>query len=131
MRSVISQRLRLIRAEVCHRRSLTKNNVTTTLAYDARLNLHTSTVATAAGNLVTTFTHDPANQLTAVQLPDNSKLTYGFDHAHRLTTVTDLLSNSITYTLDALGDKTLIQVKNRQVPSQLPIQVHLTLSAAR
>jgi RHS repeat-associated protein len=88
------------------------NNVTTTLVYDARLNLNTSTLATTAGNLVTTYTHDPANQLTAVKLPDSSKLTYGYDTAHRLKTITDLLGNSVNYTLDALADKTLIQVKN-------------------
>ncbi len=88
------------------------NNVTATLTYDARLNLHTGTLTTTAGKLVTTWTHDAANNLTAIQWPDNSKLTYGYDTAHRLTGINDLLGNSIAYTLDALGDRTLIQTKN-------------------
>jgi RHS repeat-associated protein len=88
------------------------NKVTTTLAYDLRLNLHTSTLETTAGNLVTTWTYDPANNLTRLQLPDNSELTYGYDTAHRLTSITDLLGNSIAYTLDKLGDTTLAEAKN-------------------
>ena len=88
------------------------NNVTTTLTYDGRLNLHTSTLATTGGNLVTTWTYDPANNLQSVQQPDNSKLTFGYDAAHRLNSITDLFSNTTAYTLDALGDATLIQVKN-------------------
>jgi RHS repeat-associated protein len=88
------------------------NGVVTTLVYDARLNLNTATLHTGAGNLVTTWTHDPANQLTALQLPDGSKLTYAHDTAHRLTTITDLFGNTVNYTLDALGDKTLTQVEN-------------------
>jgi RHS repeat-associated protein len=98
-----------------------QNSVTTTLTYDGRLNLNTSTLHTGAGNLVTTWTHDPANELTAVQLPDNSKLTYGYNNAHRLTTITDLLGNSVNYTLDALGDRTLTQVEN---PSSTVTQSH-------
>ena len=88
-----------------------QNNVATTLAYDGRLNLRTSTLDTAAGKLVTTWTHDPANNLTGLQLPDNSKLIYGYDDAHRLTSITDLFGNSVTYTLDGLGDRKLTQIK--------------------
>ncbi len=88
------------------------NNVTTTLTYDGRLHLNTSTLATTGGNLITTWNYDPAGNLTSVQQPDNSKLTFGYDTAHRLTSITDLFSNTTTYTLDALGDKTLTQVKN-------------------
>jgi RHS repeat-associated protein len=88
------------------------NNVTTTLTYDLRLNVHSSTLATKAGNLVTTWNYDPANNLQSKQLPDHSQLTYGYDTAHRLTSITDLLGNKTTYTLDALGDRTLIEVTN-------------------
>jgi len=88
------------------------NSVTTTLTYDSRMRLNTSTLHTSGGNLTTTWTHDNAGNLTALQQPDGSKLTYGFDTAHRLTSITDLSSNSVNYTLDALGDVTLVQVKN-------------------
>ena len=86
------------------------NSVTTTLTYDGRLHLNTSSVHTAAGNLTTTYTYDPAGNLQSVQLPDGSMLTNGYDTAHRLTSVTDLFSQSTTYTLDALGDQTLINL---------------------
>ena len=88
------------------------NSVTSTMTYDPRQNLHTYTIDTTAGNLTTTWNWDPAQYLGSVVKPDGSKLTYGHDTAHRLTSITDLLSNSITYTLDYLGDKTLVQVKN-------------------
>jgi RHS repeat-associated protein len=85
------------------------NSVSTTLAWDARLNLNTVTVG---GTYTTTYTHDPANNLTAVEKPDGSTLTYGYDAANRLTTITDLPGNTINYTLDALGDITATNVKN-------------------
>jgi YD repeat-containing protein len=50
--------------------------------------------------------------LTSVQLPDNSKLTYAYDTAHRLFSTTDLFGNATTNTLDALGDITLTKVTN-------------------
>ena len=86
------------------------NTVTTTLTYDARLHLNTSTVHTAAGSLTTTYTYDPAGNLQSVQLPDGSMLTNGYDTAHRLTSVTDLFGQSTAYALDALGDQTLVNV---------------------
>jgi RHS repeat-associated protein len=88
------------------------NNVTTTLAYDGRLHLHTSIVQTGAGNLTTTWTYDAANNLQSVQQPDNSKITYGYDAAHRLTSATDLFNNVTSYTPDAMGGITLTNVKD-------------------
>jgi YD repeat-containing protein len=88
------------------------NSVTTTLVYDGRMRLNTRTLRASAGNLTTTWTHDATGNLTALEQPDGSKLTYGFDPAHRLTSITDLPGNSVSYTLDALGNATLTQVKN-------------------
>ena len=88
------------------------NGVTTTQTYDARLNLQTRTISTAAGKLTTTYGHDAANNLTSVQLPDGSKLTYGYDAAHRPTSTTDRLGNTIAYTLDAFGNTTLAETMN-------------------
>jgi len=88
------------------------NGVTTTLGWDTRLNLNTVTVETGAGNRTTNYTHDAANNLTAVQWPDGSTLDYAYDTAHRLTTVTDLPGNTINLTLDYLGDVTALAVKN-------------------
>jgi RHS repeat-associated protein len=85
------------------------NSITTNITYDPRNHLLTSTLVTNAGNFVTTYGYDAAENLTSVTLPDGSKLTNGYDTAHRLTSVTDLFGNNIQYTLDALGDRTLIE----------------------
>jgi RHS repeat-associated protein len=82
------------------------NGVTTTLAYDARLRLTSSTLSTTAGSLATSYGYDTAGNLLSVTLPDGSALTNGYDAAHRLTGVTDVFGQSIAYSLDALGDRT-------------------------
>jgi len=84
------------------------NGITTALTYNNRNHLLTSTVMTSGGNFETMYGYDPAQNLTSVTLPDGSELTNGYDTAHRLTSVTDLFGNYIEYTLDALGDRTLI-----------------------
>jgi RHS repeat-associated protein len=91
------------------------NGVTTNLAYTPRLWLAASAVTTSAGALTTAFTYDAAANVIKVTLPDGSALTNGYDSAHRLVTVTDLFNQSIDYTLDALGDRTLTQVSNSAV----------------
>jgi len=89
------------------------NIVTTTLTYNARQWLLTSTVsATGQPAYTTTWGYDPAGNLTSLTLPDNSRLTYGYDTAHRLISTTDLFGNNIASTLDALGDVTLTNVSN-------------------
>jgi RHS repeat-associated protein len=98
------------------------NIVTTTLTYNARLWMLTSTVSAASQpSYSTTWAYDPAGNLTSVTLPDNSQLTYAFDTAHRLISVTDLFANKTAYTLDALGDVTLTNVSN---PSATVTRTH-------
>jgi RHS repeat-associated protein len=89
------------------------NKVTTTLTYDARLRLLTSTVsAPSQPSFTTTNTYDAAGNLASIQLPDNSKLTYAYDTAHRLLRTADLFGNATTYTLDGLGDVKVTKVTN-------------------
>jgi len=91
------------------------NGVVMTLAYDARLNLHTSTLdlaGTAGGPYATTYAHDAANNLTQVTLPDSSYLAYTYDAANRLTKVTNALGEYTSYTLDYLGDRTVSNIYN-------------------
>jgi RHS repeat-associated protein len=88
------------------------NSVTTTLTYDGRLNLNTRIVDPTGSAFTTTWTYDAANELQSFQKPDGSKLTYGYDTAHRLTSVLDLLGNTTTFTLDALAGATLTNVTN-------------------
>jgi RHS repeat-associated protein len=86
------------------------NNVTTTLTYDPRLRLTSSTVSGSSGTYKTTWTYDAAGNLITTTLPDNSYLTNTYDTAHRLIKVTDALGNYTGYTLDALGDRTQTSV---------------------
>lgn len=94
------------------------NSVTTTLAYDTRLNLNSSTLSITGGSLVTTYTHDKANNLTAVQRPDGSTLSYAYDAANRLTTVTDLPGNTVDLNLDFLGNSSPTTIQNTSSATQ-------------
>ena len=82
------------------------NSVTTTLTYNPRQWLLTSSVSTGGGARTTTYTYDAAGNLTKTTLPDSSYLANTYDTAHRVTQVTDALGNYAAYTLDALGDHT-------------------------
>ena len=82
------------------------NNVTTQVAYDARLRPRTATIGAAAGPLTTAYGTDAAGNLLSVTLPDSSALTNAYDTAHRLISVTDLFNQQTAYTLDALGSPT-------------------------
>jgi len=84
------------------------NGLTTTLTYDVRQRLKTRTV----GGELTTYDYDLAGQLTKVTLPDGSFLSYTYDGAHRLTGLQDNLGNKIGYTLDAMGNRTLEEVRD-------------------
>ena len=77
------------------------NGRVTTLGYDSRQRLSSRSID---GDL-TTYTYDPAGQLTRVTLPDGSSLAYAQDPAHRLTAISDTLGNQIVYTLDAMGNR--------------------------
>ncbi|MGH9890733.1 MAG: DUF6531 domain-containing protein, partial [bacterium] len=82
------------------------NGLTTTLTYDERLRLTSKTV----GGEPTSYEYYPTGLLKKVTLPDGSFLFYTFDPAHRLTVITDSLGNRISYTLDAMGNRTQEQV---------------------
>jgi RHS repeat-associated protein len=86
------------------------NGVVTTLAYDQRQRLTSSTVQTASGNLTTSYAYDDAGNLTKITLPDNSFLGFTYDEAHRLTKISDALGNSIVYTLDPASNVTQVQM---------------------
>jgi YD repeat-containing protein len=77
------------------------NGLVTTLVYDVRQRLTSLTV----GSETTSYSNDPAGLITRVTGPDGSYLAYTYDDAHRLTGITDQLGNTVTYTLDALGNR--------------------------
>ncbi len=78
------------------------NGTVTTLTYDARLRLTSRQVGTET----TSFAYYPTGLLRKVTLPDSSTIQYTYDPAHRLTNITDSAGNYITYTLDAMGNRT-------------------------
>ncbi|MDP1956266.1 MAG: LamG-like jellyroll fold domain-containing protein [Polaromonas sp.] len=75
-----------------------------------------STTVTPPGGVArtTTYTYDNVGQLTQAQMPDGSTLGYSYDAAHRLVGVTDAKGNSMTYTLDNMGNRVGEQVKDAQ-----------------
>lgn len=85
------------------------NNIITSLNYTPRGWLETYTITPPAGStlpvLSTKFAYFKTGLLNTVTLPNTSVLTYGYDAAHRLTSVKDSLGNSVTYTLDAMGNR--------------------------
>src|SRR5262249_23688547 len=82
------------------------NGLTTMLAYDGRQRVTSRSVGTET----TSYNYDNVGQLTKVTLPDSSYLSYSYDGAHRLTDISDSLGNRISYTLDAMGNRTQEQV---------------------
>lgn len=86
------------------------NGVTTNLAYDGRNRLLSSTVVTSAGSRTVSYGYDAAGNPIKVTQPDGSALASTFDAAHRLTRIADLFNQTISYTLDALGDRTQTNV---------------------
>jgi YD repeat-containing protein len=88
------------------------NSVHTTLSWTPRNWLSSSVIATSAGNLTTSFTYDSAGNLTKTTLPDNSYLSYGYDNAHRPTSITNALSESAAITYNSAGNVTQTLWKN-------------------
>lgn len=85
------------------------NNVLTTYTYDARQRL----TSTSVGGQTTSREYWPTGLLKKVTQPDGQTyVLYNYDDAHRLISVEDNLGNSITYTLDNLGNRTAEAVKD-------------------
>jgi YD repeat-containing protein len=77
------------------------NGVVTTLNYDTRQRV----TFRQFGSETTNFTYWPTGLLKRVTRPDGSYLQFTYDDAHRLTNIQDTLGNSITYELDAMGNR--------------------------
>jgi len=78
------------------------NGISTSMTYTTRGWLHNRNVAGA----ITTIAYDAVGDVTKVTQPDGVFTSYGYDAAHRLTTITDALGNTVKFTLDAAGDRT-------------------------
>ena len=78
------------------------NGLVMTMTYDLRQRLTSLDI----GGETTRYTYDPAGQLTRVTRPDGAYLAYRYDPAHRLIKTQDDQGNTLTYTLDAMGNRT-------------------------
>ncbi len=85
---------------------LDDNGVVTQMSYDERQRLTSKTVAGAT----TIYEYDPAGQLIRVTQPNGAALSYIYDDAHRLIGIEDSMGNRMTYTLDAMGNRTQEEV---------------------
>ncbi|MCM5681570.1 RHS repeat protein [Schlegelella sp. S2-27] len=86
--------------------SVDANGVITDSTYDLRQRLTSVTVA----GQTTTYAYEPTGLLKRVTQPDASYVEYHYDDAHRLTGLSDQAGNTITYTLDNAGNRTVEQV---------------------
>ena len=99
------------------------NGLVTVATYDARMRLRTLTVGTEQ----TRLDYDPRGLLGTVTLPDGATLTYGYDNAHRLTSIVDQKGNRVDYTLDPAGNRTAEQV--RDVGGTLTLNIARVMNA--
>ncbi|MGH6941069.1 DUF6531 domain-containing protein, partial [Hypericibacter sp.] len=88
------------------------NAVVSTLGYNQRGWLVSVTVESPGGNATTQFEYSATGDISAIQQPDGSRLTYEYDDARRLTAVENDAGERIEYTLDALGNRTAEQIKD-------------------
>jgi RHS repeat-associated protein len=77
------------------------NGLVTSYDYDARQRVTKMT----EGTEVATYDYDDSGNLTKVTLPDASFLSYQFDDADRLISVTDARGQKMVYTLNGNGDR--------------------------
>jgi RHS repeat-associated protein len=87
------------------------NNITTTFTYDALGRITSATTNPGANQALTSFTYDKAGNVKTATAPSGLTLTYTYDDAHRLTKISNNLAESVNFTLDAMADRTQVQVK--------------------
>ena len=87
--------------------------IVTDMTYTPRGWVKTVSVTPPGGTArVTTYTYDNVGQVTHVANPDGTGVGFTYDAAHRLTGATDARGNSVTYTLDNMGNRIAEQLKD-------------------
>ena len=84
------------------------NGIVTSHTYDLRQRL----TSTSVGGQTTTFAYWPNGLIQRITQPDGSWVHYEHDDAHRLIKVSDNLGNSVSYTLDNLGNRVAEDVRD-------------------
>lgn len=87
------------------------NGAVTSATYHPRGWLATLTQSAGGVSQTTTFDYWPTGQIKKVTEADTSAISFDYDNAQRLTTVSDSVGNTISYTLDNLGNATEEQAK--------------------
>ncbi len=90
-----------------------QNGIQTALTYTPRGWLETST--TAVGTAVETTTeyiYDNVGNVEQINMPDGTFIKYEYDDANRLTDIYDSINNHIHYELNAMGSRTLEEIKD-------------------
>jgi YD repeat-containing protein len=82
------------------------NGIVSTLTYDPRGWLTSVTVDPGAAQAVTAIAYDSTGQITRITRPDGAFLDYTYDDARRLISISNAANEKITYTYDAMGNRT-------------------------
>ena len=94
-------------------RSIDPNGSVTDTTYTPRGWVKTVTVTPpGAAARLTVYDYDGVGQLKKATLPDAVALEYTYDAAHRLTGIKDNAGNSVTYTLDNMGNRKAEDLKD-------------------
>lgn len=82
------------------------NGLVTQYTYDPRGRLSQISAKADGGTArVTAFSYTPSGKLARTTLPDGRSLSYSYNDAQELTTVTDTLGDKIGYTYDSRGNR--------------------------
>ncbi|RDZ26828.1 RHS repeat protein [Lysobacter silvisoli] len=93
------------------------NGVVTDLEYHPRGWLAASKVrgpnaGSETDDAITRYTYTPTGLVSQITQPDGAYTVFGYDAAHRLTSITDNAGNQIVYTLDNAGSRTREDTKD-------------------
>ena len=82
------------------------NGVETELGYNERGWLTSRTLRSRDGDATTAIAYTDTGLVQRITQPNGSFIEFGYDDARRLTSITNNLGDSISYTLDAMGNRT-------------------------
>jgi YD repeat-containing protein len=88
------------------------NGVTATLSYHPRGWIASAALSDGVSTRTTTIAYQPNGTVQRITQPDGSFFQLGYDAAQRLTSITDNLGNSVSYTLDNVGNRIDEQFKD-------------------
>jgi RHS repeat-associated protein len=86
--------------------------MTTAYTYDARGRVLSTVQAAGTSTLATQYTYTPSGQLASAALPSGHQISYQYDAAQRLVGWQDNRGARGVYTLDAMGNRTVEQIKD-------------------